>query len=45
MARGAMINQWDYTPASPAACVFDGELYVVWMGGDRRIYFSASASG
>ena len=45
--NGKTINGTDSTPQSPAAVVFNGQLYAFWKANDmsNRIFFSASASG
>jgi hypothetical protein len=45
--NGKTINNADATPAAPAACVFQNQLFLFWKANDpsNRIYFSASSDG
>jgi hypothetical protein len=45
--NGKTINNVDATPTSPAACVFQNQLFLFWKANDasNRIYFSVSPDG
>jgi hypothetical protein len=44
---GVWINQFDYTPKSLAACVFQNKLFLFWVANDpsNGIYYSGSVDG
>lgn len=42
---GTEINGVDTTSSAPAACVFDGKLYVFWRGSNNGLFYSASTDG